>query len=69
MSMNRIIVKGLLLALRDIQEITGNASTPVFRQCCDSYLNHYGAVSILDTLSVDDIRQIAYNYMKKCLGV
>lgn len=65
MSMNKTVVKGLLLALKQIQEETGNASTPVFRQCCDSYLNHYGAVAILDSLSVKDIKEIAFEFMKK----
>lgn len=65
MSMNKTVVKGLLLALKRIQEESGKLNTPVFRQCCDSYLNHYGAVSILDTLSADDIEEIAYTYMKR----
>lgn len=65
MSMNKTVVKGLLIALKRIQEETGNASTPVFRQCCDSYLNHYGAVSILDYLSAEDIEEIAFEFMKK----
>ena len=65
MSMNKTIVKGLLMALKRIQEENGNASTTVFRHCCDSYLNHYGAVSILDSLSSGDIEEIAYTFMKK----
>ena len=64
-SMNRTVVKGLLSALKTMQEENGNKSTTIFRACCDSYINHYGAVSILDTLSADDIETIAYNYMKK----
>ena len=67
MSMNKTVVKGLLMALKRIQKETGNASTLVFRQCCDSYLNHYGAVSILDALNAEDIEEIAYTYMKKIL--
>lgn len=67
MSMNKTVVKGLLLALKRIQEESGNASTKVFRQCCDSYLNHYGAVSILDTLRAEEIEEIAFNYMSKLL--
>lgn len=66
-SMNRTVVKGLLRALKRIQEETGNAATPTFRKCCDSYINHYGAVTILDTLSSDEIEEIAYSYMKNCL--
>lgn len=63
-SMNKIIVKGLLSALKRIQDEQGNACTTIFRKCCDSYLNHYGAVSILDTLTSDEIENIAYTYMK-----
>ncbi len=64
-SMNRTIVKGLLSALKRIQEERGNACTTIFRKCCDSYLNHYGVVSILDTLSSKEVEDIAYAYMKK----
>lgn len=63
-SMNRTIVKGLLSALKRIQEERGNASTPIFRKCCNAYLNHYGAVSILDTLTTGEIENLAYSYMK-----
>lgn len=63
-SMNKNIVKGLLSALKRIQNEQGNACTTIFRKCCDSYLNHYGAVSILDTLTSDEIENIAYTYMK-----
>ena len=63
-SMNKTIVKGLLSALKRIQDEQGNACTTIFRKCCDSYLNHYGAVSILDTLSSEEIEDIAYAYMK-----
>ena len=66
-SMNRDIVKGLLRALKRIQEKTGNAATPVFRKCIDSYINHYGAVTILDALSSDEIENIAYSYMEKLI--
>lgn len=67
MSMNKTVVKGLLTALKRIQGASGNASTPLFRQCCDTYLNHYGAVSILDSLSAKDIEEIAFEFMKKKL--
>ena len=62
--MNKTIVQGLLRALKRIQEEQGNASTPIFRKCCDSYINHYGAVSILDTLTSAEVEEIAYAYMK-----
>ena len=65
MSMNKTIVKGLLSALKRIQEETGNASTPVFRRCCESYLNRYGAVSVLDSLDAEDIEEIAFDFMSK----
>ena len=66
-SMNKTIVKGLLSALKRIQEEQGNACTTIFRKCCDSYINHYGAVNILDTLSANEVEEIAYLYMQKCL--
>lgn len=62
-SMNKTIVKGLLMALKHIQEDRGNSCTPVFRKCCDSYLNHYGVVSVLDTLTSEEIENIAYTFM------
>lgn len=64
-SMNRTVVKGMLSALKTMQEENGNKCTSIFRSCCYSYLNHYGAVAILDTLSADDVETIAYDYMKK----
>lgn len=63
-SMNKTIVKGVLKALKRIQEETGNNATAIFRKLCDSYLNHYGVVSILDFLSSDEIEQLCYDYMK-----
>lgn len=63
-SMNREIVKGLLNALKRIQEERGNAATTIFRKCCDSYINHYGAVTILDSLTSVEVEEIAYSYMK-----
>ena len=68
-SMNRTIVKGLLMALKRIQEENGNSCTTIFRKCCDSYLNHYGAVSILDTLDSGEIEKIAYDYMKTLVKI
>ncbi len=66
-SMNKTIVKGMLKALKRIQEETKNSATTIFRKCCDSYMNHYGAVTIIDTLSAEEIEEISYNYMKSCL--
>jgi len=64
-SMNRNIIKGLLMALAKIQKEKGNACTTLFRKCCDSYINCYGAVTILDFLDAKEIEDIAYTYMKQ----
>ena len=66
-SMNRTVVKGLLRALDRIQEKCGNSATVIFRKCCDSFMNHYGAVTILDYLSADEIEKIAYSFMEQLL--
>lgn len=66
--MNRDVTKGLMLALRRIQEKKGDSCTNIFRKCCNSYINRYGVVSVLDTLRFSDIEEIAYNYMAKLLN-
>lgn len=63
-SMNKTIVKGLLLALKEIQQERGNSCTTIFRKCCNSYINHYGVVAILDALTSDEVYEIAYKHMK-----
>ena len=63
-SMNKNIVKGLLMALKRVQEENGNYCTTIFRKCCDGYINHYGVVTILDTLEPSEVEAIAYDYMK-----
>lgn len=65
-SMNKTTVKGLLSALKRIQRERGDAATTIFRKCCDSFLNHYGAVAILDCLDAEEIEEIAYKYMHDC---
>ena len=62
-SMNPNVVKGLLMALKRTQEESGSTCTKQFRQCCDSYLNHYGAITVLDSLNPEDVEEIAYRYM------
>lgn len=69
MSMNRNVVKGVLMALEKIQIETGNVNTTLFRECVWSYLNRYGAVTILDSLIPKEIEHIAYNFMKEKLKV
>lgn len=66
-SMSKSVAKGLLIALKRIQEEIGNNATNVFRSCCDSYLNHYGAVTVLDVLEPSEIEEICYGYMKRRL--
>ena len=63
-SMNRTIVKGLLSALRRVQEEKGDNCTTIFRDCCNAYINRDGAVTILDVLKAEEIESIAYDYMK-----
>lgn len=63
LSMNRNITKGALLALEQIQKDTGNINTTLFRECVYFYLNRYGCVTILDSLSAEEIQKIIYNYM------
>lgn len=64
-SMNKAIMKGLLRALQRYSNENGRLKVDPVRKCCDAYLNHYGAVSILDTLSIEEIESLVYEYMKK----
>lgn len=61
--MNKTIVQGMLEALEIIQEERGNNATTTFRRCCWSCFNHYGVVAVLESLSVEEIKNLAYNYM------
>lgn len=67
-SMSKSVTIGLLKALSRIQDKTGNSATRVFRLCCDSYLNHRGAVAVLDILEPEDIEEIAYEFMESNLA-
>ena len=64
-SMNKDVVKGLLRALKRVQDEKKNACTTLFRACCNSYFNHYGAVTAIDMLTPEDVEKLAYDYMKK----
>lgn len=66
-SASKPVQMGLLSALKRIQEETGDKATRAFRLCCDSYLNHYAAVTVIDALEPEEIEDIAYSYMKKHL--
>ena len=64
-NMSPTVTKGLLKALERIQdEIKGHQATEVFRKCCNSYLNHYAAVSLIDMLEENEIENLAYLNMK-----
>ncbi len=69
LSMNRNVTKGALLALEQVQKDTGNANTPLFRECFNSYLNRYGCVTVLDSLSSEEIQKIIYDYMLAKLSI
>lgn len=64
--MNFDRMKGVLLAIRDFKnEISDSEGiTDYFREC-KKYLNHYAAVTTLEFLSSEEIRDLAYNYMLK----
>lgn len=64
--MNYNRMRGVLLAIKDFKnEISGNEGiTDYFREC-KKYLNHYAAVTTLEFLDSDEIRELAFNYMVK----
>lgn len=74
-SMNRNICYGILRAIKEINddpkladvgklESTGEYE---WRGLC-KYLNRYGAVTLLDALTSDEIKEISYNYLIKQRG-
>lgn len=58
-------MKGVLLALRDFDEKTGGVSNfdKDYVRPCMHYLNRYAAVTNLDYLEPEEVRDIAYYYM------
>ena len=64
MSFNRL--RGVLLAIRDFKQLLGDREgiTEYFREC-KKYLNHYAAVTTLEFVDSDEIRDLAFNYMIK----
>ncbi len=64
MNFNRM--KGVLLAIKDFKyEIGDNEGiTDYFREC-KKYLNHYAAVTTMEFLDSEEIRDLAFNYMMK----
>lgn len=64
--MNYDRMRGILIAIRDFKnEIADNEGiTDYFREC-KKYLNHYAAVTTLEFLDSEEIRDIAFKYMMK----
>lgn len=62
MNFNRM--KGVLFAIRDFQyEIGGTEGLIDYFRECKKYLNHYAAVTSLEFLDFEEIRDLAFNYM------
>ncbi len=64
--MNFDRMRGVLLAIKDFKdEVSENEGiTDYFREC-KKYLNHYAAVTTLEYLESEEIRELAFNYMIK----
>lgn len=64
--MNYDRMRGVLMAIRDFKDVLGNNEgiTDYFREC-KKYLNHYAAVTTLEFLDSEEIRDLAFNYMIK----
>lgn len=64
--MNYDRMRGVLLAIKDFkEELSANEGiTDYFREC-KKYLNHYAAVTTLEYLGSEEIRDLAFNYMMK----
>ncbi|MCR5833051.1 MAG: hypothetical protein K6G55_00135 [Selenomonadaceae bacterium] len=64
MNFNRM--KGVLLAIADFKNEIGDKEgiTDYFREC-KKYLNHYAAVTTLEFLEPEEIRDLAFNCMMK----
>lgn len=57
-------IKGVLMAIEDFKEVLGSDTGLIdyFREC-NKYLNHYGAVTMLDFLEPAEVRDLAFDYM------
>lgn len=64
--MNYDRMRGVLLAIKDFKdEVSDNEGiTDYFREC-KKYLNHYAAVTTLEYLESEEIRDLAFTYMMK----
>lgn len=64
--MNPERMKGVLLAIKDFKnEISDSEGITEYFRECKKYLNHYAAVTTLEFLDSSEIRDLAFNYMKK----
>lgn len=64
--MNYDRMRGVLMAIKDFKEVlsSNEGITDYFREC-KKYLNHYAAVTSLEFLDSEEIRDLAFNYMVK----
>lgn len=64
--MNYDRMRGVLTAIRDFKnEISENEGITNYFRECKKYLNHYAAVTVLESLDSGEIRDLAFNYMMK----
>lgn len=64
--MNYDRMRGVLLAIKDFKyEIGDNEGITEYFRECKKYLNHYAAVTTLEFLDSEEIRELAFNYMMK----
>ena len=64
--MNPKRMRGILMAIKDFkEEISDNQGITEYFRECKKYLNHYAAVTILEFLESDEIRDLAFKYMMK----
>jgi hypothetical protein len=66
-SRNRILGRGVLQALKEFQEnyLEGKEGITDYFRRCNKYLNRYGAVTVLDSMTSDEIKKLALNFMIK----
>lgn len=65
-SMNRNVCFGILSSIKKINDDKSltNVIIPEWRSLC-KYINRYGAVTLLDTLSEKDVEELSYKYILK----
>lgn len=61
---NRKAMKGVLLALEEFIGLYGKKNVGMnYYRACRKYLNRYGAVTSIDFLSTEEVKDLAYNFM------